>query len=130
MIARYVLTTGAVAAHIARTADGTAATRSTDERLESGTTTMKQRFGLALSGVVLVVAFAARGEVASAQSLSRAEAFRFLNQATFGPTRADIDALIALGHSKTAYRRWINRQVAIAPSLVLPVVQQAGTDDR
>ena len=51
---------------------------------------------------------------------------RFLTQASFGPTRADIDALIALGDSKTVYRRWVNKQLAIPPSLVLPLVQQAG----
>jgi uncharacterized protein (DUF1800 family) len=58
--------------------------------------------------------------------VTEAEAFRFLSQASFGPTRADIDALMALGDSKTAYRRWVNKQLAIPPSLVLPLVQQAG----
>ena len=62
----------------------------------------------------------------AAAPVTDAEAFRFLTQATFGPTRADIDALIALGDSKTAYRRWVNKQLTLPPSLVLPLVQQAG----
>ena len=53
----------------------------------------------------------------------RTEAFRFLEQATFGPTQSDIDHLIALGESADAYSLWIDEQMAIAPSLLLPVVQ-------
>jgi uncharacterized protein (DUF1800 family) len=53
----------------------------------------------------------------------RTEAFRFLEQATFGPTPAEIDHLIALGESPDAYALWIDEQMAIAPSLLLPVLQ-------
>jgi len=55
--------------------------------------------------------------------VDRSEAFRFLQQATFGPTKMDIDGLVALGDSSLAYRRWINEQIAIPPSLLLPVIQ-------
>jgi uncharacterized protein (DUF1800 family) len=49
-----------------------------------------------------------------------------LTQATFGPTQADIDHLRSLGDSSTAYGRWVDEQLGIPTSLVLPVVQQAG----
>ena len=60
---------------------------------------------------------------ANAAPPTRAEAFRFLNQATFGPTGAEIDRLIALGDSSQAYAQWIDEQMAIGPSLELPAVQ-------
>ena len=132
---------------------------------------MKQRCGLALFSVVLLVTLVARGDITttildvlapsahdivrSASSalsgtnaaaaavieeeetaarnrppppeepppVTRADAFRFLNQATFGPTRAEIDRLIALGDSSQAYARWIDEQMALEPSLQLPAVQ-------
>src|SRR5262245_53644526 len=59
-------------------------------------------------------------------AVTRDEAFRFLTQATFGPTQADIDHLVSLGDSTVAYNLWIDEQLAAAPSLVLPVVQEAG----
>jgi uncharacterized protein (DUF1800 family) len=43
------------------------------------------------------------------------EAARFLTQATFGPTRAEIARLRQLG-----YRAWINEQLAMAPTLTRP----------
>ena len=54
--------------------------------------------------------------------VDRAEAFRFLQQATFGPTKTDIDRLVSFGDSSVAYRRWIDEQIAIPPSLLLPTV--------
>ena len=59
---------------------------------------------------------------ACAAPVDRSEAFRFLQQSTFGPTKADIDRLVALGDSSVAYSRWIDEQIAIAPSLLLPVI--------
>ena len=47
------------------------------------------------------------------------EAARFLTQATFGPTPADIARLTALG-----YDAWIEEQLAKAPTLGAPVVEQ------
>ena len=64
----------------------------------------------------------ADGQPAHAAPVDRSEAFRFLQQATFGPTKADIDRLVALGDSSVAYSRWIDEQMAIAPSLLLPVL--------
>ncbi len=64
----------------------------------------------------------ADGQPARAAPVDRSEAFRFLQQATFGPTKADIDRLVALGDSSVAYSRWIDEQMAIAPSLLLPVL--------
>ena len=71
--------------------------------------------------VVILCGLAAHN--ANAAPPTRAEAFRFLNQATFGPTGAEIDRLIALGDSSQAYAQWIDEQMAIGPSLELPAVQ-------
>ncbi|MCS6948284.1 MAG: DUF1800 domain-containing protein, partial [Steroidobacteraceae bacterium] len=57
--------------------------------------------------------------------VTKAEAFRFLNQATFGATEAEANRLIALGDSTTAYSRWLDEQFAKPPSLQLPYVQAA-----
>ena len=43
--------------------------------------------------------------------ITRSEAYRFLNQATFGATPAEADRLIALGDSQTGYQRWIDDQL-------------------
>jgi len=48
-----------------------------------------------------------------------AEAARFLTQATFGPTVADIAALRQIGYS-----RWIKQQLLIPPTLVRPYMEQ------
>ena len=48
-----------------------------------------------------------------------AEAARFLTMATFGPTRADIASVRALG-----YAEWIRRQLALAPTLQRPAVEK------
>jgi uncharacterized protein (DUF1800 family) len=53
-------------------------------------------------------------------AISRAEAFRFLNQATFGATEADAQTVISMG-----YEAWIDQQLQRPASLELPHVQQA-----
>lgn len=56
---------------------------------------------------------------------SRGEASRFLTQATFGPSDADIDAL-----SASSYAAWIAAQVELPPSYFLPYMRsQAGITD-
>ena len=57
--------------------------------------------------------------------ISKADAARFLNQASFGATEAEADRLIALGDATTAYPRWIDEQIARLASLQLPAVQAA-----
>jgi len=81
----------------------------------------RRRLALALVSGLLLATSAAH--IAKAAPPSRAEAFRFLNQATFGPTSADIDRLMALGDSGQAYAQWVDEQMLIAPSLQLPAVQ-------
>ena len=56
--------------------------------------------------------------------ITRSEAYRFLNQATFGATPAEADRLIALGDSQTGYQRWIDDQLTQPISLQLPTLQQ------
>jgi len=60
-----------------------------------------------------------------AGSVSRRDAFRFLNQASFGPTESSVAALVALGDAETAYGRWIDDQVRAPASLQLPATQAA-----
>lgn len=57
--------------------------------------------------------------------ITKTEAFRFLNQATYGATEAEVQRLIALGDVTTAYARWIDEQMAQPASLQLPAVQAA-----
>ena len=52
-------------------------------------------------------------------AISRADAYRFLNQATFGATEADAQAVIAIG-----YEAWIDRELQRPASLELPHVEQ------
>jgi uncharacterized protein (DUF1800 family) len=61
----------------------------------------------------------------SAAPVSKVEAYRFLNQGSFGATDAEAARLIALGDSNTAYTRWIDAQVAKPASLLLPAVEAA-----
>lgn len=61
----------------------------------------------------------------SAPPVTKAEAFRFLNQATFGATEAEASRLIALGDSTNAYSRWIDAEIAKPASLTLPAVEAA-----
>lgn len=53
-------------------------------------------------------------------AISRADAYRFLNQATFGATEAEAQAVISLG-----YATWIDQQLQRPASLELPHVQAA-----
>jgi uncharacterized protein (DUF1800 family) len=57
--------------------------------------------------------------------ISKVEAFRFLNQSTYGATDADVQRLMSLGDSATGYARWIDEQLAQPASLQLPAVQAA-----
>lgn len=52
--------------------------------------------------------------------ISKAEAYRFLNQAAFGATTAEAQTVITLG-----YEAWIDQQLQRPVSLELPYVQQA-----
>ena len=52
-------------------------------------------------------------------TISKADAYRFLNQATFGATAAEAQSVIALG-----YEAWIDQQLQRPASLELPHVQQ------
>jgi uncharacterized protein (DUF1800 family) len=63
----------------------------------------------------------------AAVTLDRADAFRFLEQSTFGPTPADIDHLEDLAGHSDPYPNWIDDQMAVAPSLLLPVLQAKRT---
>jgi uncharacterized protein (DUF1800 family) len=58
-------------------------------------------------------------------NVTKAEAFRFLNQATFGATEAEGTRLIGLGDVTNAYGRWIDAEMAKSASLQLPEVQAA-----
>jgi uncharacterized protein (DUF1800 family) len=56
-------------------------------------------------------------------SSAKQDAYRFLNQATFGATEAEAQRLLALSSAGDAYARWIDEQLALPPSLLLPAVQ-------
>ena len=53
------------------------------------------------------------------------QAYRFLNQATFGATESEAQRLIALGSGGNAYARWIDEQLAAPASTELPYVVAA-----
>ena len=57
--------------------------------------------------------------------ISKAEAFRFLSQSTYGATETEVQRLIGLGNSATGYERWIDDQYLQPASLQLPAVQAA-----
>jgi uncharacterized protein (DUF1800 family) len=57
--------------------------------------------------------------------ITKTEAFRFLNQATYGATEAEGQRLMSLGNASTGYDRWIDEQIAQPASLQLPTVQAA-----
>ena len=57
--------------------------------------------------------------------VGKADAYRFLNQSTYGATETESQRLIALGDSTNAYGRWIDQQLAQPASLQLPAVQAA-----
>ena len=58
-------------------------------------------------------------------AVGKAEAFRFLNQASFGATEAEATRLIGLGDSTNAYSRWIDAEVAKPAGTLLPYVEAA-----
>lgn len=63
--------------------------------------------------------FANGFEVPADAPASDADAARFLTQATFGPSVTSIARLRAIG-----YREWIDQQLATAPTLARPFVEQ------
>ncbi len=65
------------------------------------------------------------GSAPSNPPVSTSEAFRFLNQATFGATEDSARALIALGDSSNSYARWIDAPITKPTSLLLPAVEAA-----
>jgi uncharacterized protein (DUF1800 family) len=81
----------------------------------------KRCVGIPLPCIALLAMFAAPSVRAAPPD--RSEAFRFLEQATFGPTRADLERLSALGESGDAFSLWIDEQIALPPSLLMPVLQ-------
>lgn len=60
--------------------------------------------------------------------ITKADAYRFLNQASFGATEAEASRLIALGDSSNGYARWIDAQFTRETSLLLPAVESAYPD--
>ena len=57
--------------------------------------------------------------------IGKTDAFRFLNQSTYGATESEVQRLIALGDSTTGYSRWIDEQIAQPASVQLPTIQTA-----
>ena len=77
--------------------------------------------------VCVVLLAIAPGPVRAVDSVSRQDAFRCLNQASFGPTESSVAALVAFGDADVAYGRWIDEQVRAPASLQLPTTQAAPT---
>ncbi len=63
--------------------------------------------------------------VPPAAPIGKVEAFRFLNQATFGATDAEAARLIGLGDVTNAYSRWIDAEITKPTQLLLPTVVAA-----
>jgi uncharacterized protein (DUF1800 family) len=87
---------------------------------------------LAIAGFLVVVAGCSGGAGSSSPPppappppISKIEAYRFLNQATFGATDAEAQRLIALGDSTNSYSRWLDEQFAKAPTTQLAYVTAA-----
>lgn len=57
--------------------------------------------------------------------VGKADAFRFLNQSTFGATEAEAERLVALGDASSAYSRWIDAELPKPASSLLPTVEAA-----
>ncbi|MFO0509406.1 MAG: DUF1800 family protein [Gammaproteobacteria bacterium] len=57
--------------------------------------------------------------------VGKAEAFRFLNQSTFGATEAEATRLMGLGDSSNAYSRWIDAEIAKPTQLLRPALVAA-----
>jgi len=86
---------------------------------------MKLRFGRAGAALLMTLMVAACGggggsdpdagggpdRITQAAPATRADAARFLSQASFGPTDGSIERVMSLG-----YARWIDEQLAMAPS--------------
>ncbi|MFO1454985.1 MAG: DUF1800 family protein [Steroidobacteraceae bacterium] len=91
----------------------------------------------AMSGAAAVLVLAACGGGGGGSSGSggappptnppvlKAEAFRFLNQASFGATESTASALIGLGDNTNSYSRWIDAEIAKPASLLNPAVEAA-----
>lgn len=77
------------------------------------------------SGSGTSVSLGGSGSAPSNPPVTTSEAFRFLNQATFGATEDSARALAALGDSSNAYARWIDAQISKPTSLLLPAVEAA-----
>jgi len=77
------------------------------------------------SGSGTSVSFGGSGSAPSNPPVTTSEAFRFLNQATFGATDDAARSLIALGDSSNAYARWIDAQISKPTALLLPAVEAA-----
>lgn len=77
------------------------------------------------SGSGTSISLGGSGSAPSNPPVTTSEAFRFLNQATFGATEDSARALIALGDSSNAYARWIDAQISKPTSLLLPAVEAA-----
>lgn len=60
-----------------------------------------------------------------AAPIGKVEAFRFLNQATFGATDAEAARLIGLGDVTNAYSRWIDAEITKPSQLLQPAVVAA-----
>jgi uncharacterized protein (DUF1800 family) len=61
----------------------------------------------------------------AAPPVTKSEAFRFLNQSTFGATEAEATRLIGLGDNTNSYARWIDAEIAKSASLLNPAVEAA-----
>jgi uncharacterized protein (DUF1800 family) len=57
--------------------------------------------------------------------ITKVEAYRFLNQASFGATEAEAQRLISLGDTTTSYTRWLDQQLAMPVSMELGTVETA-----
>ena len=79
---------------------------------------MKFRIIVTLLSVTCLVMIGTRQ--GRAATLDRAHAFRFLEQTTFGPTQADINRLAEFAKTSDPYKKWIDEQMALPPSLLLP----------
>jgi uncharacterized protein (DUF1800 family) len=71
--------------------------------------------GLAACSSLLLACSGGSSETPPA--ITKAEAFRFLNQATFGATAAEAQDLMAIG-----YEEWLKRQIEMPPTVHEPVL--------
>lgn len=96
----------------------------------------RARWGLAIAGALLLVLSACGGGGGGGSSgntpttptnppVTKAEAFRFLNQASFGATESSANQLVALGDNTNSYARWIDAEIAKPASLLNPAVEAA-----